>query len=382
MQKTILHTIVLILSLTMCAATPALAQKKGSKAKTTKPAKPAEPKEDMSRWTDNPICKVTILDSMVVDRKNMFEYLQFPLYMGTMKADKTTGDIVYENEIGDSRIITPAQAHDNAIIYRKTLLGGSWSEAEEVKVNGDVRKITYPYPMPDGQTVYFAAKSDDDNEGKTFSLYTTTYDSETNTYLEPQRLPFPFNSDADDLFYAEDEQTKLAWLVTTRRQSEGNVCIYLMKTSTPWEYYNAEEMEPKKLKSLALIEHIRDTWASEKSRSAALAEAKAVIAEYSQDKGNAADKIFFAVNSNTVYTSLSDFRSAEARSLFTEMQRQEQKANSTMRQLDELRLMYKKTAPESRQTIATQITLLEKEYTSALLSAKELKKQVLRITNL
>lgn len=260
-MKTTLKTIAIVLLLFAFSMPYASAQKKG------KAQAKAAPKEDFSLYLDNPICQVVITDSVVVPISETFRSIPFPSYLGRLFASAEDGGrITYENDFGDQRMFAETDENGRHNIYRQTLLGDKWGEPELVRINGSFIDIINPFPMPDGQTLYFAARSEEDNNGNSFSLYTTTFDTETMSYLAPQRLPFPFVSSASDLYYIEDETDSIAWLATTRRQPEGMICIYTMQNKQPWSYYDVEETEPARLKSYALIEHISDTWPSESEK--------------------------------------------------------------------------------------------------------------------
>lgn len=234
--------------------------------KTKKVAKPVA-REDYSQYVDNPICKVIITDSLVMPVTELYKRLSLPKHMGHFFSSLDDGGrIVYENEFNDQRYFAASDTSGHHNLYRQILLNQQWSEPELVRINGEFLDIINPLPMPDGQTLYFSARTESDNDGNSLSIYTTTFDSSENSYLAPQKLPFPFNSNADDLYYIEDEMDSLALLITTRNQPLGKVCVYTMRNKQPWVYYDTDDVEPSQLKSYALIERISDTWPSEEKR--------------------------------------------------------------------------------------------------------------------
>lgn len=306
------------------------AQKKGKKP-AAKVA--AAPKEDFSLYTNNPICKVLVADSVVVPSTDVIKNIPMPSHLGRFFVSPDHGNaIVYENEFADYRMFSLKNDEGRYVLYGQTLTGQKWSEPEVIRINGDFTDIINPFPMPDGQTLYFAARSMDDNDGKTYSLYTTTLNTETNEYLSPQRLPFPFASDADDLLYIEDETTLLAWLVSARRQQEGMVCIYVMQNKQPWTFYDDEETDPRKLKDYALISRIADTWTSETDRNKVLDELRQMISMQTVGK-----------NVNEISTEQAMMRRIE----------------ETRRKLDEYRIFYNNADDAGKKGISSNIIELE-----------------------
>lgn len=331
--------------------------------------------EDEETWSETPICKLTIVDSIVVNKNSITENIPMPEHLGKIFIDQETGNYTYENEFSDMRYITAKDTSGHHNIYRQILLANKWGKPELVKINGDTYDYINPYIMPDGQTLYFAARSTDDNEGRTYSLYTTTYDSETNTYLEPHRLPYPFYSDENDILYIEDDLNSIAWLVTTRRQEEGNACIYTISVKQPWEFYDNETIDPQKLKSLALIERISDTWTSEEQRGEVLNKID-LFKNSKKETEIAAKNINFVINNNTTYHSFSDFKKNESKNLYIELLDKESKHVAYTNQLKVYRKNYHNSSDENRQRLADVIIETENNMKKNLESIYLLKKEI------
>lgn len=332
----------------------------------------------MSQWTENPVCNVMIVDSVVVNKNDVLSHLRLPGHIGHLYVDNEYHEVTFENEFTDQRMFAMADTSGHHNIYRQTLLGSKWSTPELVNINGEFTDIRNPFPMPDGQTLFFAAKSDDDNEGNTYSLYTTTFDSETNSYLTPQRLPYPFTSDEDDLWYIEDETDSLAWFVSSRRQPEGMVCIYTMRVHEPWVFYDSEETDPYQLKRFALINSISDTWPSQMVRNQAYAEITAIFDDY-DSASNAGHQILFVVNDRKVITSTSDFVTERARQLFAELTTVRSKITSLTHQLEEYRRMYHYGSADNQNRLTEVIRDAEQQLASAFKSEASLSNNIRKI---
>ena len=334
-----------------------------------KKEKKEEKKEDMTRWTQNPICKAIVVDSMVVDDKDIISHIPLPEYLGRLYYNKTIGRIVYENDFQDQRVFSATDSNGNSEIYRQTLLADKWSEPEKVTILGSTYDRQNPFLMPDGMTLVFAARDKEESDFDTdedtpkessLCLYTTIYDNETNSFLEPQKLPYPFISDYDDLYYIADETTDVSWLVSKRRQPKGKVCIYTMSVKQPWQFYDSENFEPQQLKSLATLWSIAETCPSEEVRKNILCSVEK-IKKSSNGKSEENASFSFVINDNTVYHTLADFSSTEAKDLFLQYAEMKNRLYSLSRQLTEYRRMYKMSQNTNNSKIAETILSIESE---------------------
>lgn len=363
---------ILAVAALFCGASPAAAQKRRAKAAAKAPVQ----REDMSRWRETPVCRILVADSAVVPQGEMWSHIPLPSHLGHIVRDKDSGTLYHENDFGDQRFFAAADTSGRSAIYRRTLLAGEWGGAEAVSIGGECYDYQCPFPMPDGQTLIFAARNDGDDAGRSLSLYTTTYDADHDAYLTPQRLPYPFNSDADDLYYIEDEADTLAWLVTTRRQPQGQVCIYTARAQQPWEQYDPDTTAAARLRSLAMIERIADTWKSAAQRQKVLS---AVAALKAADTGRQrADAMRFVVDDNTVVTSPDAFTNAASRKLYLQYCETQELAAATAREIDEYRQLYHRTTEAARPPLAETITSLVSQERQARRDAASLAKQIRR----
>ncbi|MDE6806912.1 MAG: hypothetical protein K2I98_00405, partial [Prevotella sp.] len=79
--------------------------------------------------------------------------------------------------------------------------------------------------------------------------------------------------------YAIDEKYQLGYFVTDRRQPEDKVCIYVFVPNTTRKIYQSEAYSEEKLRSLARIDRISDTWSNMTIRNQALQRLKAARSE-------------------------------------------------------------------------------------------------------
>ena len=98
------------------------------------------------------------------------------------------------------------------------------TEGEPVEGLGIEGDINYPFLMPDGQTFYFSARTDDGYGN--YDLYATRYDSDSKRFYQAENMGFPYNSYANDYMLVIDESAHLGWFASDRYQPDGKVCIY------------------------------------------------------------------------------------------------------------------------------------------------------------
>lgn len=369
------HTLafVLIVFAALCQTVTATAQKRRI-AKPAAQKKAAAPTEDYSRWRETPICRVLIADSVTTATDSVLAHIPLPAHLGRFIYDRPSGTLCHENDFADQRLLALPDTAGHCQLYRRTLIGEKWGEAERLTVQGTCYDLRNPFPMPDGQTLYFAARDADDNGERCLSLYTTTYDPESDTYLAPQRLPYPFRSNSDDLYYIDDEADTLSWLVTTRRQPQGQVCIYTMRAPQPWIYHDADTTAGSRLKAYALIERISDTWENATERQTALQAIANLRTATTTAHHN--DLPRFVINDRRVVSSPQQLTSEESRTLYTQYLAAMRKADTATRQLDEFRRLYHNTPADSRAELTLAITQAETQQKEATAQATQLAKQI------
>ncbi|MDE6782749.1 MAG: hypothetical protein K2J17_03395, partial [Paramuribaculum sp.] len=128
------------------------------------------------------------------------------------------------------------------------LVDGSLEPAEDLGEELNIgRYVCYPYLMPDGITLYFAADGDASLGG--LDIFMSR--SNGSDFLQPQNLGMPYNSPYDDYMMAIDEATGYGFWVTDRNQIPDSVTLYMFRVNDLRRNYPAEEAE--------LIDHARIT---------------------------------------------------------------------------------------------------------------------------
>jgi len=199
--------------------------------------------------------KVVFIDSMVVGLNDFMSHIPLSADCGRLAMADGLGQ--FTNELGDKRLEAVVDAKQVPHIVIRDMMGFSWGEPVKAKGLGNDAS-NFPYLMPDGTTLYFAQKGEKSIGG--YDLFVTRYDAESGQFLRPENLGMPFASEADDLFYAIDEQNRLGYFVTTRRQPAGKACIYVFIPNESRQSYVTEAYTDAQIRSLAAINRIADTW--------------------------------------------------------------------------------------------------------------------------
>ena len=217
--------------------------------------------------------------------------------------------------------------------------------------------------LADGVTFYFAGKGEESIGN--YDIFVTRYDSRSGSFLKPENIGMPFNSEANDYMYAIDETNRIGYFVSDRRQPEGKVCIYIFVPSETRKTYDGTVYSEEQIRHLADITSIADTWGDGTERKAALERIKqkyaaGTSAETTNNKGKA------AVN----------FLSKEAKSLYPELVEQQSKLDTANSRLAQLRQQYHAANNNVRKVLKNEILKLEAEVVELNANVKQLDKAI------
>lgn len=367
MKQKLIFLMCLLLTLPFASA---YAQR--NKRTTTKKKKPRTAQQD-----ENPkftamlesLAQVTIIDSTVVDSAQFLNAICTNHEEGCLTTcqeffRKEGGGIVYVNELGNRCIYSQTDEQTGSkLLYQSDLLSDGWTEGEPLEGadgNFGLYDFDCPYLMPDGVTLYFCARGSDGLGG--YDIYRTRLDDKTGKILRPENLGLPFNSEHDDYMYVIDEQNQLAYFASNRRQPNGKTCVY---TFIPFESRTTVTADDDKLRSLARIERIADTWGNATDRDAALQRKRTAMANaQAQSAQQNKSDFLFVVNDETTYTSISDFRAASSRTQAKELQNVSKKLASLEQALDKKRNYYRSASSMERRELRKEILKDEQQATA------------------
>lgn len=375
--------IVLLLILCIVGAMPTQAQRK----KTSNKAKPKVEQVEtvvVEDTFDEPVERITFIDSLVIDHASLLPSLMLTKESGSIVSASTfmtnlgdeakqfaieDGATAYINAFGNQAYLALIDSTGCPNLYTTILTLGKWSRPQRLEgLEVGTIRYSHPFLMPDGVTLYFSAENGDEAVGAK-DIYVTRYNSATHTYLRPERLARPFCSDGDDFLYAIDELSSVGFFVTNRHLSGDSLCIYqFIPTESP-EFYNPDTTSAQALRQAAEIHSIAATqWD------------QSLVDEHRRQRLRAlesanadANRFRFVVNDAQVCHYTRDFKTATARRIvpqWVERQRELQEAET---KLDKMRRQYGKTRESS---LATAITKQERTVAELRTTVKALAKNI------
>jgi hypothetical protein len=310
--------------------------------------------------------KVTIIDSVVVDKNQFLKaysisresgslYMYNDFFEGKTENDAT----VYETELKNKIYYSERQRDGKLSIFVRNKVQGEWGRGALLpgSINDSIN-ANYPYQLTDGVTIYYAADGAESMGG--YDIFVTRYDMNSDTYLVPENVGMPFNSPYNDYMYVIDEFNNLGWFASDRYQPTGKVCIYIFIPNSSKQVYSYESMERGQLIRLARIDAVSDTWGNRKA--VADARNRLQAARRNQNAATVERKydFTFVINDSHTYHRWSDFRSPQAKTLFSSYQELDKSLDEQQNKLNRLREQYTEEDADAKRRLTPAILDLEK----------------------
>lgn len=363
MKRSIALLILILPLIAIQAQNKSITAKQRTKTNTTDGNLLEEKISQMTKTTQ----KIVFVDSIVVDKQTFIDNYALSPEVGRvglcndiLKQDGQANAYAYINEIGDKCYYSMEDSLGHFRLYAANIIDGKMTDAKKVEginVTSIYKAANYPFMMADGMTFYFAAKGKESIGG--YDIFVTRYDAETASFLKPENIGMPFNSTANDYMYAIDEYANIGWFATDRHQKEGKVCIYMFIPPTTRETYAANNLSEARLKSLANINCIADTWDDGNESEAAKERINNVVAR--KKKRENTPNFTFIVNDNVTYHYYNDFLVAENVALFKELEEKRHKLAFLEKALAEGRDYYATASIASRSSMADELRKSERE---------------------
>jgi hypothetical protein len=310
--------------------------------------------------------QIVIIDSIVADKSQFLSHYVLSSETGkVMTASQISGieadGYVYLNEMGNKAYFGKADQNGVRQIYTSDKLGDRWGEP--ILMNGlseGIDEADYPFMMNDGITFYFAAQGEESIGG--YDIFFTRYDSRSGSFLKPENIGMPFNSEANDYMYAADEQSGIGYFVSDRRQPKDTVCVYIFILPETRRSYDPTKFTEQQIHDFADITRIADTWGNGSERRAALERLKAVFTNASRpttDKATEANTAI-VINDRLTYTSAKDFRSPTAANRYRELLKARERLSHLEAELQKTRDRYAQ-ADENGRKLLSEIILHNEE---------------------
>lgn len=303
---------------------------------------------------------VQIIDSIIVDKQNFLHPYNLSFSGGRIapfnevfEANQFVGSTVYFNE-KETKIYfaEPDTSRQYKLFTMEFLIDHFGNEKKMSKDDfGLEGNMNFPFIMSDGVTIYFAAEDAESIGG--YDLFVSRYNMNTDTYLKPERLNMPFNSEGNDYMMVIDEEKGVGWFASDRGMEEGKVCIYTFIPNNVVKIIQSEDN--RYLANRARIKSIKDTWAEGVDYSKLIASART--------KPTRAPKIKkdfeFVVNDKLTYFTLHDFKNKTARDGYYKIVQMKAELKQIEEKLVVERDKYSSTPQSSRSTLSHTILGLE-----------------------
>lgn len=329
--------------------------------------------------------QIIIIDSIVTDKDQLLSQLRLSDETGRILSStffgKSDSSTVFVNEMGNKAFFSQPDDSLHQQLYTSDLLGGEWSRPQPLKgISEGISETAYPFMLADGLTFYFSGKGEESIGG--YDIFLTRYDAHSNSFLKPENIGMPFNSEANDYLFAIDEYAHIGYFVSDRRQPEGKVCIYIFIPPTSRKTYDPIVYTQAEIRGFADISSIADTWGNGQERNEALARYHAISINRlkstntnAQFEDNTIVSQELIINDALTYYSAKDFRSQEAVVLYKQLIEARQQLCDISDQLEKSRNYYPNATGSEKQSIAREILQAETKQIQLYSHIKTLEKE-------
>jgi hypothetical protein len=318
--------------------------------------------------------KVAVIDSFVIAKNKFLEAYKISTTSGKVQWNDNGNGTIYENEMGNKRILSEMKDSLMQLYTQERLLDG-WGEKLPIESLNEECNVNFPFLMGDGTTLYYAS----DGEGTLggYDIFVTRFDSEDNTYLRPSNIGMPFNSTANDYLYTVDELNNLGWFVTDRNQPADMVCVYVFVPNESKQTYNYEATDPQIIKDAATLHSIQTTWTDEEQVRDARQRLAAL--KYGGKEEEKKTDFHFIIDDSATYSHWSDFRSKEAQNVYRQLIQKEKDLNQLQSNLNKKREEYIHENGLGKKKLEPSILDLEKRVPQLMEEVEKLTNEVRRL---
>lgn len=339
------------------------------------------------------VSRVEVLGVKRVAQADMLGAYRLSEENGTLRLDSLGSS--FTTQRGDRRYYSvrtteyvDSQAVARTMLVSQQRLLQNWEDPDTLSAAINCGMTTnYPFVLTDGATLYFSS----DREGGLggLDIYMTRYNAALGQWLPAENIGMPFNSPADDYLYCADESNGYAFFATNRHcLAAGDSAAAAQKDSVDVYQIALGErtflrgLPDNELVALARLDSIIPLMSVSSQPFGEVTEIRTSVPEHRVIIGgtsvveasskpssrtnataghNAADSIFFVLNDDATYTSLSDFRSDSARALYERYIELEQTQSQAIEMLDSLRHQYYDADNATRVSLQARIPILSDE---------------------
>ena len=301
--------------------------------------------------------QIVIIDSIVTDKDRFLSQYRLSSETGTLTTtgqffSKSLSGYAFLNEMGNKVYFSHTDGSGFQRLYTSDKLGNAWGESTPLKgLSEGFTDTDYPFMMNDGITFYFAAQGEESIGG--YDIFFTRYDSRSGSFLKPENIGMPFNSEANDYMYAADEESGIGYFVSDRRQPEGKVCVYIFILPETRRSYDPSKYTEQQIRNFADIVRIADTWGNGYERRAALDRLKAIGTTDATPaaENTTATNTAIVINDRLTYTSVKDFRSPTAANNYRELLKARERQATIEVDLQKARERYARADEDGRRLL-------------------------------
>lgn len=356
-------TIILMLMITIIGA--AQKRKQTPRHKTQVSPEVAAWQERLDRMT-MATQRIMVIDSIVVDKNDFLQHYylnpeegHIDSYSHFFNTQQQPNAYVYLNAIGNQCILSQEDEDGIINLYESDKEGNKWTKPRLLQGVNDAKQffhVNYPFMMPDGVTLYFAAEGDESLGG--YDIFVTTYDTEEDRFLTPENIGMPFNSEANDYMMVIDEYDRIGWFATDRGQEDGKVCIYTFVPSDVRQTYDPETYSKEQITNFARITDITETWVSPDIDQALerLEKAKA-----RQKKNTDNEEFTFVINDDVDYHKLSDFKAKGNVQRYLQLVKLRSQQTALQQAIERVREYYNGATADEKREMAPEIIATEQQ---------------------
>ena len=329
--------------------------------------------------------QIIIIDSIVTDKDKFLDSYRLSSEVGHLTTTsqffgKQLDGYAFLNEMGNKVYFSKPDNSNSFRLYTSDKLGNSWSEATRLQgIDEGISESNYPFMLNDGITLYFAAKGDESIGG--YDIFFTRYDSRSASFFKPENLGMPFNSEANDYMFAVDEQSRIGYFVSDRRQPEDKVCVYIFVPSDTRRTYDPSLYSEQQLRDFADIISIADTWGDGSERKAALERLKNISTVQTTSISQIPTHKTLVINDQLTYSDYSDFRSLEARGLYDQLLKSRQRQENLNNELNKSRERYAKGSDAEKKLLGPTILHNEEQLFQLNEAIRSLEKKIRNAEN-
>lgn len=303
--------------------------------------------------------KISIIDSIVVDKASFFRQYRISHETGTLLSNQSLPVKVNLNTVGfltqsEDRIMWAMNDSNNVIRIAESvkLINGRWDTpqflSEQLNFDGDAN---YPFMMQDGSTLYYASNGHESIGG--YDIFMTRVNAETGEYYKSQNIGMPYNSPYDDYLLVLDDISGMGWWATDRNCIPDKVTIYVFLRNDIRENYDEDAMD---LVSFAKISDYRKSWGKTD-----YTHLRSKLYDINTNSNESTGDFIFNVKKGVIYTSFTDFKDESAANYMSELVKLYEKYTSMKTTLSRKRYHYNLVTDELKVSIKEDLLILENE---------------------